>query len=135
MTNQDSERGSSELTRLKNSNALKFPTNYKVYVVCFVCLFVIVGSRKMSKMAVFDWLFDFLTTFLNVSGRGKKRILEFSPLSIGRGGFTGFRLLSRMGIPLFSEPIAPFFQFFQRKWAKYAIKMKKIGVSPDYTNF
>ena len=73
--------------------------------VLFVCLFVIVPTRKMSKMAVFDWLFDFLTTFLNVSGRGKKnRILEFSPLSIGRGGFAGFRLLSGTGIPLLSEP-------------------------------
>ena len=52
--------------------------------VSFVCLFVIVVSTKMSKMAVFDWLFDFLTNFLNVSGRGKKnRILEFYALSIG----------------------------------------------------
>ena len=52
--------------------------------VLFVCLFVISDSTKISKMAVSDWLFDFLTNFLNVSGPGKKnRILEFYALSIG----------------------------------------------------
>ena len=56
---------------------------YMLFVL-FVCLFVIGDSTKMSKMAVFDWLFDFLTNFLNVSGRGKKNpILEFYALSIG----------------------------------------------------
>ena len=51
----------------------KFPTNYIVDVGCFVCLFVCYERlTKMYKMAVFDWLFGFLTTFLNLLGRGKK---------------------------------------------------------------
>ena len=41
-------------------------------------------ANEMSKMAVFDWLFGFLTTFPNIFGRGKKNpTLEFSALSIG----------------------------------------------------
>ena len=63
----------------------KFPTIYIIDVGWFACLFVCYRwNKKMSKMAVFDWLFGFLTTFPNILGRGKKNpILEFSALSIG----------------------------------------------------
>ena len=75
--------------------------------VLFVCLFVIVFSAEMPKMAVLGVVLVIKTGIPVLSGSGFfSCTLDFFALSIGQGRFSGFRLLSRLTEPLFPEPMA-----------------------------
>ncbi len=74
--------------------------------VLFVCLFVILLSAEMPKMAVSGVVLVIKTGKPVLSGSVfSVSPLDFSALSIGHGRVSGLRLLSCLTKPLFPEPI------------------------------
>ena len=62
-----------------------------MFVVLFVCLFVVELSAEMSKMAVLGVVLVIKTGIPVLSGSGFfSCTLDFSALSIGQGRFSGF---------------------------------------------